>query len=170
MCLCSNWYYVEIKLISLDTREVWEYTDKILCKIYVGKQALCYPRKDIIAGLHHPSYFTVVATGVRLSFCVDKHPHLTINIGVSRVSTNSGVRKHLPCLRKIAYNDNGWLRIVPLQWWRHQMETFSALLAICAGNSPVPGEFPVQRPVTRSFDVFLHLRLNKRLTWGEPWA
>ena len=26
--------------------------------------------------------------------------------------------------------------------WRHQMETFSALVAICAGNSPVPGEFP----------------------------
>ena len=34
------------------------------------------------------------------------------------------------------------------------METFSALLAICAGNSPVPGEFPTQRPVTWSFDVF----------------
>ena len=34
------------------------------------------------------------------------------------------------------------------------METFSALLAICAGNSPVSGEFPAQRPVTRSFDVF----------------
>ena len=40
------------------------------------------------------------------------------------------------------------------------METFSALLAICAGNSPVPGEFPTQRPVTRSFDVFFDLRLN----------
>ena len=39
--------------------------------------------------------------------------------------------------------------------WRHQIETFFALLAICAGNSPVPGEFPAQRPVTRSFDVFL---------------
>ena len=26
-------------------------------------------------------------------------------------------------------------------WWRHQMETFSALLAICVGNSPVTGEF-----------------------------
>ena len=54
-------------------------------------------------------------------------------------------------------------------WWRHQMETFSALLAICAGNSPVPGEFPAQRPVTRSFDVFLDLRLNKRYSkqsWG----
>ena len=44
-------------------------------------------------------------------------------------------------------------------WWRHQMETFSALLAICAGNSPVPGEIPTDRPVTRSFDVFFDLRL-----------
>ena len=26
-------------------------------------------------------------------------------------------------------------------WWRHQMETFSALLAICVGNSPVSGPF-----------------------------
>ena len=54
-------------------------------------------------------------------------------------------------------------------WWRHQMEAFSALLAICAGNSPVSGEFPAQRPVTRSFDVFFDLRLNKRLnkqSWG----
>ena len=35
------------------------------------------------------------------------------------------------------------------------METYSALLAFCAGNSPVPGEFPSQRPVTRSVDVSL---------------
>ena len=56
-----------------------------------------------------------------------------------------------------------------LAWWRHDMETFSALLAICAGNSPVTGEFPTQRPVTRSFDVFFDLSLNKRLSkqsWG----
>ena len=46
-------------------------------------------------------------------------------------------------------------------WWRHQMETLSALLAICAGNSPVSGEFPAQWPVTRSFDVFFDLCLNK---------
>ena len=49
------------------------------------------------------------------------------------------------------------------------METFSAELAICAGNSPVPGEFPAQRPVTRSFDVFFDLRSNKQLSkksWG----
>ena len=56
-----------------------------------------------------------------------------------------------------------------VSWWRHQMETFFALLAICAGNSSVPGEFPTQRPVTRSFAVFFDLRLNKQLSiqsWG----
>ena len=54
-------------------------------------------------------------------------------------------------------------------WWRHQMETFSALLVICAGNSPVTNEFPAQRKVTRSFDVFFDLRLNNWLSkqwWG----
>ena len=58
---------------------------------------------------------------------------------------------------------------VPWSWWRHEMETFSALLAICAGNSPVSGEFPAQRPVARSFDIFFDLRLNQRLSkqsWG----
>ena len=29
-----------------------------------------------------------------------------------------------------------------LSWWRHQMETFSALLALCVGNSPVPVNSP----------------------------
>ena len=54
-------------------------------------------------------------------------------------------------------------------WCRHQMEIFSALLVICAVNSPVTGELPAQRPVTRSFDIFFDLRLNKRLckhSWG----
>ena len=43
------------------------------------------------------------------------------------------------------------------------MDTFSALLALCAGNSLVTGEFPSQRPVTRSFNVYFDLCLNKRL-------
>ena len=62
-----------------------------------------------------------------------------------------------------------WLWSMFGTWWRHQMETFSALLAIYAGNSPVSGEFPAQRPVTLSFDIFFDLRLNKRLSkqsWG----
>ena len=48
-------------------------------------------------------------------------------------------------------------------WWRHEMEAFSTLLAICAGISPVYGEFPIQRPVTRSFDYLI-------LTWINGWV
>ena len=54
-------------------------------------------------------------------------------------------------------------------WWRHQRETFSALLAICAGNSPVTVEFPAQRPVTRSFEVFFDLHRNNRSS-KPSWA
>ena len=87
--------------------------------------------------------------------------------------------------KKFAQYAHGWIMTCPDEmemslglmhrhlgeqtWWRHQMETFSALLAICAGNSPVPGEFPTQRPVTRSFDVYFDLRPDKRLSkqlWG----
>ena len=48
--------------------------------------------------------------------------------------------------------------------WRHQMEIFSVLLALCEGNSPITGEFPLHRPATRSFGVFSDPRLNKRLS------
>ena len=52
---------------------------------------------------------------------------------------------------------SNWQPFFQWSWWCHQMEAFSALLA-------GPGEFPTQRPVTRSFDVFFDLRLNKRLS------
>ena len=42
------------------------------------------------------------------------------------------------------------------------MEAFSALLALCVGNSPVTSEFPTQRPVMWSFDVFFDLNLNEQ--------
>ena len=57
--------------------------------------------------------------------------------------------------------------VAKMSWWSHQMETFSALLALCAKNSPVPGEFPSQRPVTWSSDVSFDLRLNKH--WSKQW-
>ena len=59
----------------------------------------------------------------------------------------------------------GWhVGVTTWTWWRHQMETFSALLALCAGNSPVTGEFPSQRPVTRSFDISL------TCAWTNRWV
>ena len=67
----------------------------------------------------------------------------------------------------ICYSNQWWLVVQYLYimpWWRHPMEAFSALLALCARNSPVTGEFLAQRPVTRSLDVFFDLRLNKPLS------
>ena len=51
-------------------------------------------------------------------------------------------------------------------WWRHQMETFSALLTLCAGNSSVTGEFPAQRPVKWRFDVLFFLIY----AWINGWV
>ena len=53
---------------------------------------------------------------------------------------------------------------IEILWWLHQMEIFSALLAVCARNSLVTGEFPSKRPVERSFDIYLTRALNKRLS------
>ena len=55
-------------------------------------------------------------------------------------------------------------------WWHHEMASFSVLLALCVGNSPVTGKFPSQRPVTQGFEVFFDLCLNKQLrkqSWGR---
>ena len=65
----------------------------------------------------------------------------------------------------------------PVAWWHQAIITwinqddvikwkltFSTLLDFCAGNSPVTSEFPSQRPVTWSFDVFFNLHLKKQLS------
>ena len=62
--------------------------------------------------------------------------------------------------------------------WRHQIEPFFRVTGPLCGKITGPGEFPAQRPVTRSFDVFFDLRPNKRLSkqsWGwwfetPPWS
>ena len=48
------------------------------------------------------------------------------------------------------------------------METLSALLALCVGNSLVTGEFPSHGPAMRNFDVFFDLSLNKLQTIEMP--
>ena len=90
------------------------------------------------------------------------------NIGYKSDGNNSNSLVPHIYIYKYIYIYNIYVYICQ-SWWRHEMETFSTLLALCAGNSPVPGEFPAQRPVTRSFDVFFDLRPNKRLSkqsWG----
>ena len=70
---------------------------------------------------------------------------------------------------------------IPDPWRHHQMETFSALLVFFfwgggGGDSPVTGEFLSLRPVTRSFELFFDMRLNKQLNeqscgwwYKTPW-
>ena len=53
-------------------------------------------------------------------------------------------------------NERSFITPHPRIMKRHQTGTFSALL--------VPGEFSSRRPVTRSIDVYLDLRLNTRLS------
>ena len=48
--------------------------------------------------------------------------------------------------------------------WKHFRVTGPS-----CGEFTGPGEFPTQRPVTRSFDVLFDLRLNKRLR-KQPWG
>ena len=73
----------------------------------------------------------------------------------------------------MTYLHIGWYRVISADhkskwqfrttWWRHEIETFSALLLLFEENPPVTSGFPSQRPVTRNFHVFFDLRLNKRL-------
>ena len=59
---------------------------------------------------------------------------------------------------KKKYAQNRKPKLCRLQLFGNMMTSsngiFPALLAICAGNSPVSGEFPTHSPMTRSFDVF----------------
>ena len=50
-----------------------------------------------------------------------------------------------------------------LAWWRHQMETFSALLAICAGNSPVPVNSPHKGQWREALKFFI-------CSWIKGWV
>ena len=54
-------------------------------------------------------------------------------------------------------------------FWRTKDMMTSSNGNISRVNGPLCGEFPTQRPVTRSFDVFFDLCVNKRLnkqSWG----
>ena len=72
----------------------------------------------------------------------------------------------LDCLKYSSFST--WS--VNISWWRHQMETFSALLALCAENSPVPGEFPTHKGQWRGALMFTltWARIKGWVNNGEP--
>ena len=57
-----------------------------------------------------------------------------------------------------------WLKIPrKYSWWRHQTDSFSALLDRCEGKPPVTRGFPSQRAVTRSFDIFFEQTVEQTI-------
>ena len=93
--------------------------------------------------------------------------HVIVHLRYSRIEIIPFTMTHTYC-GTLKAGKNGMSKIrwhleenqAYISWWRHQMETFSVFLAFCARNSPVTGEFPPQRPVTWSFDIFFDLRLK----------
>ena len=91
-------------------------------------------------------------------------PHVgPMNFAIWGVFTNCYLSTIVPIQYRFKRVECDTMSYLNILRWRHQMETFSSLQALCAGNSPATGEFPSPRPVTRSFDVFYDVRLNKRL-------
>ena len=81
----------------------------------------------------------------------------------SEVMLNNG-RPSAAFLTELLVSNANARAISHPSWWRHQMETFCALLTRYEGYPPVTGRFPSQRTVPRRFDILFDLRLNKRLS------
>ena len=96
----------------------------------------------------HPKILKKYSQNFILPFIFNKPIHIACNVTVI-VSRSQQInhRAHADVIK-----------------WKH-----IALLALYVGNSPVTSEFPSQRPVTRIFDVFFDLGLNKRLS-KQSWC
>ena len=68
-------------------------------------------------------------------------------------------------------SSNGFARYSALlwSWWRHEMETYSALLALCAGNSPVPVNSP-HKGQWRGALIFSLICVRKKRLSKQPWG
>ena len=118
-------------------------------------QGLSMGARHVWCRIHKRSYIVVLKSWVIPRLQLRLKPYSLAGLDISQnLSPNLEVTMHVSRMINCSYS-----------WWRHQMEIFSALLALWA----VTGEFPAHRPVTRSFHVFFDLRLNKRLSkqsWG----
>ena len=120
----------------------------------------------------HIIFHWSLLSNVELVYIFEGHINIQLNLKlfITRINIHALWSCHSVCCRKCLWwfknsRRNLEAKFEPFRcwgrntWWRNQMETFSALLALGAGNSPVTGEFPAQRPVTRSFDVLFNLYL-----------
>ena len=158
---------------------IWHLQMHFVCSALVLNLSRCYWHSARWASTDRSNQIAAIyqqATSVQtfyLSTVMSTANMSTVNRNPTMVVIDAKERKIILC-----YVDEKWAgrlivrsgdtvapnRQLDITWWRHQMETFSALPALCEGNPPITGGFSSQRPVTRSFDVFFDLRPNKRLS------
>ena len=155
MCVCI---YIYLDILQYDNQLLW------LPYFHVTRSAIFLPSTPVLfsldVGLALSISFEIPLFFSKLQFWNSSRICYMAVPRMQRTDTS------VACASEKLWNI--WVKVTSIKiqqksWWRHQMEPFSALLALCAGNSPVTGEFPSQRPATRSFDVFFDLHLNKRL-------
>ena len=153
----------------------------------------CFVHDDVIKSKHFPRYWPFVRGIHRYPV---NSPHKgqwrgALMFSLNCVWINGWVnnreasdlrrnRAHYEITVMMIFGRLNWNQWLPEKcrttWWR-EMETFSALLALCEGNPPATGGFPSQRPATRRFGVFFDRRSNKRSSkqsrhgrFETPWC
>ena len=162
-----------VKLLSGESHRIPLMISQQWCRQATSHNlSWCWPRSMLHYGIRKPLcanwwvyiYIRYIFTYTNTNMNPYIHP-LQTSLKTTKQKRQVSFLKHstpnLPALAGVTYD-----KIITegmtasCTWWRHQMETFSTLLALCEGNSPVTGEFPSRRPVTRSFDVFFDLPLE----------
>ena len=143
--------YIHFIVVSCERRTIKSYV-RIICRIQ-----LCF----CLIRLFPQSISTYPGVGCWSYITNSSHQRIPMMLFESIKDKFTSVSATLITTNKERSSPH---HVLTSAWWRHQLETFSELLALCAENSQVTGEFPAQRPVTRSFDVFFYLSLNKRLS------
>ena len=152
---------------SLGTRrwktEVWDYSACLSNGIF-QKKGIVTTAPDAQCLAKSPADIALIMQNNRILVNLREDVDILFHFNVMKMTENTNIYLCSPNKRSI-----NKIEFINCLWWRHQMEAFSASLAICVGNSPVPGEFTAQGPVTRSFEASFDVRLNKRLSkqsWG----
>ena len=97
----------------------------------------------------------------RMSIMMTEYAHLIIDLhqsGTCAISSCISIKRIM--IHYGIYHDD-------VIKWKHFPHYWPFVGGGGIHRSPVPGEFPAQRPVTRSLMFFFDLRLNKRL--GKEW-
>ena len=126
-------------------------------------------RKPIL--VHGVGFFR---SGIFLSFSKLSNNWLPIEYRVHIWHVSPQLSCASVCFCKMINISHG--KFPPMVWWRHQMETIVALLALCEGSHRSPMDSPHKSQWRGAF-MFFYLRPNKRLSkqsrrpWFEtPWC